>query len=100
MTSDASVASTSFMFMFDDVPEPVWNTSTGKWSSQPPEATSAEAAWTATPTSFGITFSRALTTAATLDRCQGADQRPLDRHAADREVLDGALRLGLPLGMG
>jgi hypothetical protein len=29
----ASVASTSFMFMLDEVPEPVWNTSTGNWSS-------------------------------------------------------------------
>jgi hypothetical protein len=24
-------ASTSFMFMFDDVPDPVWYVSTGKW---------------------------------------------------------------------
>ena len=30
---EARVASTSFMFMFDDVPEPVWKTSIGKWSS-------------------------------------------------------------------
>jgi hypothetical protein len=29
----ASVASTSFMFMFEDVPEPVWYVSTGNWSS-------------------------------------------------------------------
>jgi hypothetical protein len=27
--SPASVASTSFAFVFDDVPEPVWNTSIG-----------------------------------------------------------------------
>ena len=31
--SVASEAITSFMFMFDDVPEPVWNTSIGNWSS-------------------------------------------------------------------
>ena len=31
---------TSFAFMFDDVPEPVWNTSIGKWSSSSPAATS------------------------------------------------------------
>ena len=29
----ASVASTSFMFMFDEVPEPVWYMSIGNWSS-------------------------------------------------------------------
>jgi hypothetical protein len=29
----ASVASTSFMFMFDEVPDPVWYVSTGKWAS-------------------------------------------------------------------
>ena len=43
--SVASEAITSFMFMFDDVPEPVWNTSIGKWSSQSPTATSAAASW-------------------------------------------------------
>ena len=31
--SVASDAITSLAFMFDDVPEPVWNTSTGNWSS-------------------------------------------------------------------
>ncbi|MDT5173583.1 MAG: hypothetical protein QOG37_834, partial [Mycobacterium sp.] len=31
--SAASVAMTSFAFMFDDVPEPVWKTSIGNWSS-------------------------------------------------------------------
>ena len=30
--ADARVASTSFMFMFDDVPEPVWYVSIGNWS--------------------------------------------------------------------
>ena len=29
----ASVAMTSLAFMFDEVPEPVWKTSTGNWSS-------------------------------------------------------------------
>ena len=33
---DASVAMTSLAFMFDDVPEPVWNTSIGNWSSCTP----------------------------------------------------------------
>jgi hypothetical protein len=31
--SEASSATTSFMFMLDDVPEPVWKTSIGKWLS-------------------------------------------------------------------
>ncbi len=35
---------TSFAFMFDDVPEPVWNTSIGNWSSYAPPATSSAAA--------------------------------------------------------
>ena len=34
--SPASVAITSFAFMFDDVPEPVWKTSIGNWSSSSP----------------------------------------------------------------
>jgi len=29
---------TSFAFMFDDVPEPVWKTSIGNWSSSSPRA--------------------------------------------------------------
>ena len=30
----ARLAITSLMFMFDEVAEPVWNTSTGKWASR------------------------------------------------------------------
>jgi hypothetical protein len=32
------VASTSFAFMFELVPEPVWKTSIGNWSSSSPDA--------------------------------------------------------------
>ena len=39
--SDASEASTSLAFMFEDVPEPVWNTSIGNSASQSPRTTSA-----------------------------------------------------------
>ena len=39
----ARVAMTSFMFMLELVPEPVWKTSTGKWSSWSPATTSAAA---------------------------------------------------------
>jgi hypothetical protein len=42
--SPASVASTSFAFMFDDVPEPVWKTSIGNWSSSSPFAMRCAAA--------------------------------------------------------
>src|SRR4051794_16441873 len=37
--SVARLASTSLVFMLLDVPEPVWNTSIGKWSSQSPRTT-------------------------------------------------------------
>src|SRR5882757_509226 len=40
----ARVAITSLAFMFEEVPEPVWNTSTGKCSSCCPSATSSAAA--------------------------------------------------------
>ena len=35
-SSPASAAMTSFAFMFEDVPEPVWKTSSGNWSSSSP----------------------------------------------------------------
>src|SRR5215208_2379649 len=38
-SSPASVASTSFAFMFELVPEPVWKTSIGNWLSSSPSAT-------------------------------------------------------------
>src|SRR5581483_5913486 len=41
--SAARVASTSLVFMFEDVPEPVWKTSIGNSASQSPRATSAAA---------------------------------------------------------
>ena len=44
MRSAARLASTSFAFMFDEVPDPVWNTSIGNSASQSPRATSAAAA--------------------------------------------------------
>ena len=42
--SPASVASTSFAFMFELVPEPVWKTSIGNWSSSSPAAIRSAAA--------------------------------------------------------
>jgi len=43
-SSPASVAMTSLAFVFDEVPEPVWKTSIGNWSSSSPDATRSAAA--------------------------------------------------------
>ncbi len=43
-SSPARVAITSLAFMFEEVPEPVWNTSIGNWSSCFPAAISSAAA--------------------------------------------------------
>ena len=65
----ASVAMTSLAFMFVDVPEPVWNTSSGKCSKWPPSpisptAISPAASWIAAAISASMTPSSALTAAA------------------------------------
>src|SRR5581483_341915 len=62
--SDARFARTSLVFMFDEVPDPVWNTSIGKWSSQLPSATSVAASAMALEMSLSIVFWRPLTAAA------------------------------------
>ena len=46
---------TSLAFMFDEVPDPVWKTSIGNWSSQPPAATSSAAARMAAAASVSST---------------------------------------------
>ncbi len=43
-SSPARVAITSLAFMFEEVPEPVWKTSIGNWSSSSPAATRSAAA--------------------------------------------------------
>ena len=62
----ASVARTSLMFMFDDVPEPVWKTSIGNSTSHSPSATSSAAAamasaivWSTSGTSSSPAFTLA-----------------------------------------
>ncbi|MDF2574700.1 MAG: hypothetical protein K0S05_1612 [Agromyces sp.] len=64
--SVATVASTSFMFMFDEVPLPVWYTSTGKCSTKPwrPAMTSSAASSIAFAMSASSTPRRALAWAA------------------------------------
>ena len=58
-------AMTSLAFMLLEVPEPVWNTSTGNASSCSPRATEAAAAWIASAMSASSTPSSPLTLAAT-----------------------------------
>ncbi len=96
--SVARVASTSLVFMFDEVPEPVWKTSTGKWASQRPSATSAAASWIACghlrlqDAEVGVDLR-----GRRLDAGERLDVGPLERLAADREVLHRPLGLAAVL---
>ena len=63
-SSPASVAITSLAFMFDEVPEPVWKTSIGNWSSSSPPATRSAAAAMRWARSASSSPSSALTRAA------------------------------------
>ena len=88
---------TSFMFMLVEVPEPVWNTSTGNWSSHWPVATSAAESWIARGDVLGQHAELPVDDARrALDRRQRADQRPLDPQPGHREVLHRPLRLRAP----
>ena len=60
----ARLAITSFAFMLELVPEPVWNTSTGNCASYPPAATSSAAVAIAAARSSASTPIRPLTRAA------------------------------------
>ena len=91
-SSPASVAITSFAFMFDEVPEPVWKTSIGNWSSSSPAAIRSPAAAIRSALSgveqpeLGVH-----TRGSGLDPAEPARDRRRDRLARDREVAD---RLG------
>ncbi len=63
-SSPARLASTSLAFVFDDVPEPVWKTSIGNWSSWRPSATSSPARPMRSPSSASSSPSSAFTRAA------------------------------------
>ncbi len=89
------------MFMLELVPEPVWKTSTGKWSRCSPAATAAAASSTA----LGDVGVEHLELAVgprgrLLHQRQGAHQAGFDRRPADREVLHCALGLRPPQGVG
>ena len=57
---------TSFAFMFDEVPQPVWNTSIGNWSSNSPSAIRSPAAAIRDALSSSSSPSSAFTCAAAL----------------------------------
>src|SRR5436305_212909 len=63
-SSPASVAITSFAFMFEEVPEPVWKTSIGNWSSSSPSAIRVAAAAIRSALSLSSRPSSAFTRAA------------------------------------
>ena len=99
----ARFAITSFAFMFDCVPEPVWKATSGNSPSSAPSTTSRaarsiSAAFAASSTpSFEVRARRG-----ELAEPEGADHRPapaVARHA-DREVVDRALRLRAPQPVG
>ena len=93
----AMLAITSLVFMFELVPEPVWNTSIGNWSSCRPSAISPAAAMIASAFS-GASNPRSLFTwaQAPFSRSERADLRALEPAARDREVLHRPLRLCAP----
>ena len=60
----ARLAMTSLTFMFDWVPDPVWNTYSGKCSSSAPLITSSHTCWISRPFHSGSRPARVLTIAA------------------------------------
>ena len=94
--SPARVAITSLAFMFDDVPEPVWKTSIGNWSSCSPAAT-----WSA-PLAIRSARSRSSSPSSAFTRAAAALIRPSQRTTAtgigrpDTGKLSIALRVSSP----
>ena len=93
----ASVAITSFAFVFELVPEPVWKTSIGNWSSNSPAATRSAAAAMRSARSrssrlqVGVHARRR-----GLDPTEPARDGNGNRLAGDREVGDRLLGLAAP----
>ena len=97
----ARPAITSLAFMFDWVPDPVCQMTSGNWLSRSPRATSPAACWIdfgdlrVEPADARIHPRRRL-----LDEAQRVDD--LERHLlarAEREILDRALGLRAPIGV-
>ena len=72
------MATTSLVFMLDEVPDPVWKTSIGNWSSCSPAITASAAATIASATSWGSTPSSAFAKAAARLICANAAMWWLD----------------------
>src|SRR4029450_8668665 len=91
----ASAATTSLTFMFVDVPEPVWKTSIGNWSAGGPAAARAGAR---AIRDVGVEAAELRVRARRrhLHERERAHDRRVHPDAADREVLDRALRLRAP----
>ena len=89
-SSPASAAITSFAFMFEDVPEPVWKTSIGNWSSNSPAAIRSPAAAIRSALS-GVEEAElgVRTRGSRLDPSEPARDGGRDRLAGDWKVLDG-----------
>ena len=92
-SSPARFAITSLAFMFEEVPEPVWKTSIGNWSSCSPAATASPAAAIRSAivgveqAELGVDPRRG-----GLDPAQPVDHRRRDRLPGDGEVLDRLVR--------
>ena len=95
--SPARLAITSLAFMFEEVPEPVWKTSTGNWSSCSPAATASPAAAIRSARSASRIPSSPLTVAAAAFR-RPSQRTTGHRHplARNREVVDGLGGLATP----
>src|SRR3954463_14411772 len=94
--SPASEAITSFAFMFEDVPEPVWKTSIGNWSSSSPFAIRSAAA------AMRSAFAASRSPSSPLTRAAAALIRPSHRatgvgmRSPDTGKLEIALRVSPP----
>ena len=92
-------AITSLVFMFVEVPLPVWKMSTTNWSSCWPSATAC-AAWTIrSPSSAGSSLRSMLTCAAAFLIRPRARMNGAGTERADLEVPPGAGRLGPVIGL-
>ena len=101
--SMARFAMTSLAFMFDCVPEPVCQTTSGKWSSRSPAITSSAARCTSREISSSSSPSSLVRPGTgPLHQPERLDDgtTPDEAVAPDREVPDAALGLGAPVAVG
>ena len=96
-SSPARLAITSFAFMFEDVPEPVWKTSIGNWSSSSPRGHAVGRG--CDPLGLVGVEQAELGVhpgGRRLDPAEPASDGRRNRLARDLEVLDRLLRLSTP----